>query len=108
VPCSFATLRIGTADIDVAHVEGTESGAEMTHLADRGCCADGRLSERTSSAAAAPSSQAPPVNTGGGGLANGDPSGASSLRQVHESVVQLRRTAGTAGFPATRAFFRLS
>jgi acetyl-CoA acetyltransferase len=35
-----------------------------------------------------------PVNTDGGCLANGEPIGASGLRQVHESVVQLRGTAG--------------
>jgi len=31
----------GTADIDVAQVEDTESGAEIMHIAERGFCADG-------------------------------------------------------------------
>ena len=31
-----------------------------------------------------------PVNTDGGCLANGEPIGASGLRQIHENVVQLR------------------
>jgi acetyl-CoA acetyltransferase len=35
-----------------------------------------------------------PVNSDGGHLANGEPIGASGLRHVHESVVQLRSTAG--------------
>jgi acetyl-CoA acetyltransferase len=35
-----------------------------------------------------------PVNTDGGCLANGEPIGASGLRQVYESVLQLRGAAG--------------
>jgi acetyl-CoA C-acetyltransferase len=35
-----------------------------------------------------------PVNTDGGLIANGEPIGASGLRQVHELVLQLRGTAG--------------
>ena len=35
-----------------------------------------------------------PVNTDGGCLANGEPIGASGLRQVHEVVLQLRGEAG--------------
>ena len=36
-----------------------------------------------------------PVNTDGGCLANGEPIGASGLRQVYENVLQLRGDAGT-------------
>ena len=39
------------------------------------------------------------MNTDGGCLANGEPIGASGLRQVHESVVQLRGTAGERQVP---------
>jgi len=35
-----------------------------------------------------------PVNTDGGCLANGEPIGASGLRQVYENVLQLRGHAG--------------
>ena len=35
-----------------------------------------------------------PVNTDGGCLANGEPIGASGLRQVYENVLQLRGQAG--------------
>jgi acetyl-CoA C-acetyltransferase len=35
-----------------------------------------------------------PVNTDGGLLANGEPVGASGLRQIYELVHQLRGTAG--------------
>jgi acetyl-CoA acetyltransferase len=40
-----------------------------------------------------------PVNTGGGYLANGEPIGASGLRQVHEIVLQLRGEAGERQVP---------
>jgi len=43
------------------------------------------------------------VNTDGGCLANGEPIGASGLRQVYESVVQLRGTAGSRQVPGDPA-----
>jgi acetyl-CoA acetyltransferase len=35
-----------------------------------------------------------PINTDGGLIANGEPIGASGLRQIHELVLQLRGEAG--------------
>jgi len=40
-----------------------------------------------------------PVNTDGGCIANGEPIGASGLRQIHENVVQLRGEAGARQVP---------
>ena len=40
-----------------------------------------------------------PVNTDGGCLANGEPIGASGLRQVYECVLQLRGGAGDRQVP---------
>jgi len=40
-----------------------------------------------------------PVNTDGGLIANGEPIGASGLRQVHEVVLQLRGRAGDRQVP---------
>ena len=40
-----------------------------------------------------------PINTDGGCLANGEPIGASGLRQVHENVLQLRGAAGDRQVP---------
>jgi acetyl-CoA acetyltransferase len=40
-----------------------------------------------------------PVNTDGGCLANGEPVGASGLRQVYEIAVQLRGVAGDRQVP---------
>ena len=42
-----------------------------------------------------------PVNTDGGCLANGEPIGASGLRQVYEYVLQLRGDAGARQVPRT-------
>ena len=44
-----------------------------------------------------------PVNTDGGCLANGEPIGASGLRQVHEVVLQLRGEAGERQVAGPRA-----
>jgi acetyl-CoA acetyltransferase len=40
-----------------------------------------------------------PVNTDGGLIANGEPIGASGIRQVHELVLQLRGQAGDRQVP---------
>ena len=40
-----------------------------------------------------------PVNTDGGLMANGEPIGASGLRQIHEIVLQLRGRAGARQIP---------
>jgi acetyl-CoA acetyltransferase len=91
---AFANAGIEPADVQVAQLQDTDSGAEIIHLGETGLVAhgeqgagylrgdykvDGRL----------------PVNTDGGCLANGEPVGASGLRQVHEVVRQLQgRAAG--------------
>ena len=80
---------VGPADIDVVQVQDTESGAEIMHLAECGFCADGEQEDLIRSGATEIDGSLP-VNTDGGCLANGEPIGASGLRQVHESVVQLR------------------
>ncbi len=46
-----------------------------------------------------------PVNTDGGCIANGEPIGASGLRQVHEIVTQLRGEAGERQVPGPRLGF---
>ena len=45
-----------------------------------------------------------PVNTDGGCLANGEPIGASGLRQVYENVLQLRGDAGERQVPGDPAW----
>lgn len=90
---AFASAGVGPGDVDVAQVQDTESGAEVMHLAECGFCEHG---EQESMVAAGDTEITGrlPVNTDGGCIANGEPIGASGLRQVHEVVTQLRGEAG--------------
>ncbi len=100
---AFEMAGIGPDEIDVAQVQDTEAGAEVMHLAECGFCADGEQEDLIRSGATEIGGRLP-VNTDGGCLANGEPIGASGLRQVHESVIQLRGAAGdrqVPGAPAT-------
>ena len=95
---AFEQAGIGPAEIGLAQLQDTESGAEIMHMAENGFCADGDqeawLAEgRTEIGGALP------VNTDGGCLANGEPIGASGLRQVYENVLQLRGDAGERQVP---------
>ena len=71
------------------------AGAELIHLAECGLCEHGEQTELYASGATSIDG-ALPVNTDGGCLANGEPVGASGLRQVYEIVTQLRGEAGCA------------
>ena len=63
-----------------------------------GLCADGEQ-EKLLADGATEITGAMPVNTDGGLIANGEPIGASGLRQVHELVRQLRGEAGDRQVP---------
>ena len=95
---AFDSAGVGPEDIDVAQLQDTESGAEVIHLAETGFCADGEQ-EKLITEGATRIGGSLPVNTDGGCLANGEPIGASGLRQVYESVRQLRGTAGARQVP---------
>ena len=90
---AFEMAGIGPDEIDVAQVQDTEAGAEVMHLAECGFCADGEQEDLIREGATEIGGRLP-VNTDGGCLANGEPIGASGLRQVYESVLQLRGAAG--------------
>ena len=77
----------------MAQVQDTESGAEVMHMAETGLCEHGEQELLIQSGATALDGRLP-INTDGGCLANGEPIGASGLRQVHEVVTQLRGEAG--------------
>lgn len=102
---AFEAAGIGPEDIDVAQVQDTESGAEVMHLAETGFCAHGDQEKLIQSGATSIGGTLP-VNTDGGCLANGEPIGASGLRQVYENVRQLRGAAGARQVPGrpTTAF----
>ena len=95
---AFEDAALGPADVDVIQVQDTESGAEVMHMAEAGFCKDGEQ-EMLIQAGVTEIAGAMPVNTDGGCLANGEPIGASGLRQVHENVLQLRGTAGERQVP---------
>ena len=99
---------VGPDEVDVAQLQDTESGAEVMHLAECGFCKDGEQEAMVAGGETEIDGRLP-VNTDGGCIANGEPIGASGLRQVHEIVTQLRGEAGArqvAG-PADRLHPRL-
>ncbi|MFB9315265.1 thiolase family protein [Nocardioides plantarum] len=90
---AFEAAGVGPDDIDVAQLQDTESGAEVMHLAECGFVAHGEQEKWIAEGLTEIGGRLP-VNTDGGCIANGEPIGASGLRQVHEVVTQLRGAAG--------------
>jgi len=90
---AFERAGVAPEDVDVIQLQDTDAGAEVIHLAEAGFCADGEQ-ERLLADGDTEIGGAMPVNTDGGLIANGEPIGASGLRQVHELVRQLRGQAG--------------
>jgi len=95
---AFEMAGLGPKDIDVAQLQDTESGAEVMHMAENGFCEHGEQ-EMMIQAGETEIGGTLPVNTDGGCLANGEPVGASGLRQVYENVLQLRGDAGVRQVP---------
>ncbi|MPQ96542.1 thiolase family protein [Modestobacter sp. I12A-02628] len=95
---AFAEAGVAPADVQVAQVQDTDSGSELVHLAETGLCAHG-AQEQLLADGATDVDGVLPVNTDGGCLANGEPVGASGLRQVHEVVRQLQGRAAGAQVP---------
>ena len=94
----FEMAGVGPADIDVAQLQDTESGAEIMHMAENGFCEDGQQEHMLRRGETRIDGRLP-VNTDGGCLANGEPIGASGLRQIHENVLQLRGAGGARQVP---------
>ena len=90
---AFEAAGIGPEDVDVIQLQDTDAGAEVIHMAEAGFCADGEQEQLLADGATEIDGPLP-VNTDGGLIANGEPIGASGLRQVHELVRQLRGEAG--------------
>ena len=95
---AFEMAGVGPEDIDVAQLQDTESGAEIMHMAENGFCADGDQEKWLQEGYTEIDGKLP-VNTDGGCMANGEPVGASGLRQVYEICVQLRGEAGERQVP---------
>ncbi len=97
---AYEAAGIGPEDVDVIQLQDTDSGAEIIHMAENGFCADGEQ-EKLLADGATEIGGSLPVNTDGGLLANGEPIGASGLRQVYELVLQLRGRAGDRQVPGS-------
>jgi acetyl-CoA C-acetyltransferase len=95
---AYEEAGIGPADVDVAQLQDTDAGAEVIHMAENGFCSDGEQEKLVAEGATEIGGRLP-VNTDGGLIANGEPVGASGLRQVHELVLQLRGRAGDRQVP---------
>ena len=95
---AFEMAGIGPDDVDVAQLQDTESGAEIMHMAENGFCEHGEQEDMLARGDTEIDGRLP-VNTDGGCLANGEPIGASGLRQVYENVLQLRGQAGDRQVP---------
>jgi acetyl-CoA C-acetyltransferase len=79
--------------VDLAQLQDTDAGSEVIHMAENGLCAHGEQEKLLAEGATEITGRIP-VNTDGGLLANGEPVGASGLRQVYELVNQLKGRAG--------------
>ena len=95
---AFELAGIGPEDVDVMQLQDTDSGTEIMHMAENGFCKHGEQ-EKLLREGATGINGSMPINTDGGCLANGEPVGASGLRQVYEVCVQLRGEGGARQVP---------
>ncbi len=95
---AFEQAGVEPGDVDVAQLQDSESGAEIMHMAECGFCEDG-AQEQLIADGETEIDGSLPVNTDGGLIANGEPIGASGMRQFHEIVLQLRGEAGLRQVP---------
>lgn len=91
---AFEKSGIGPDDVHVVQLQDTDAGSEIIHMAENGFCADGEQEKWIAEGYTEIDGKLP-VNTDGGLMANGEPIGASGLRQIHEIVLQLRGRAGS-------------
>ena len=97
---AYELAGIGPEDVGIAQLQDTDAGSEIIHMAENGLCKDGEQERLIAEGATEPGGPLP-VNTDGGLIGNGEPIGASGLRQIHEIVHQLRGTAGARQVPGT-------
>ncbi len=90
---AFEQAGIGPEEVGIAQLQDTDAGAEIMHMAEVGLCKDGEQDELLATGATSLTGRLP-VNTDGGLIGNGEPVGASGLRQVYELVTQMQGRAG--------------
>ena len=95
---AYEKAGVGPSDVQVAQVLDTDAGSELIQIAENGFCEHGEQDRLMRSGATELGGRIP-INTDGGCMANGEPIGASGLRQVHEVCLQLRGDAGSRQVP---------
>jgi acetyl-CoA acetyltransferase len=95
---AYERAGLGPEDVDVIQLQDTDAGAEVYHLAENGFCEHGEQEALVADGVTEIGGPMP-VNTDGGLIANGEPIGASGLRQIYELVKQLRGQAGDRQVP---------
>ncbi|TFH25110.1 MAG: thiolase family protein [Myxococcales bacterium] len=95
---AYEMAGVGPEDIDVAQIQDTEVGHEVMHMAENGFCKDGEQEALIRDGETEIGGKLP-INTDGGLMANGEPIGASGVRQVYEVCLQLRGRAGAHQVP---------
>lgn len=95
---AYEIAGIGPSEVDVIQLQDTDAGSEIIHMAENGFCADGEQEKLIADGETEITGRLP-INTDGGLLANGEPVGASGLRQIFELANQLRGRAGDRQIP---------
>ncbi|WP_216694494.1 thiolase family protein [Dietzia psychralcaliphila] len=90
---AYEEAGISPEDVDVIQLQDTDAGSELIHMAENGFCADGEQEQLLADGVTDIGGRLP-INTDGGLMSNGEPVGASGLRQVYELANQLRGRCG--------------
>jgi acetyl-CoA acetyltransferase len=102
---ALAAAAVRAGDVDIAQVQDTDSGSALIALAETGLCGDGEQGALLDDGSLGADGRLS-INTDGGCLANGEPIGASGLRQIHEVSRQLQgRPMGLAAATPPRVGF---
>lgn len=95
---AFEEAGVSPKDIQIAQLQDSESGHEIMHMAETGLCEHGEQEFLINNGDTKINGKLP-INTDGGLMANGEPVGASGLRQIYEVCTQLRGDAGDRQVP---------
>jgi acetyl-CoA C-acetyltransferase len=98
VKAAYEEAGVGPNEVQIAQLQDTDAGSEVIHMAEAGLCKDGEQNAMLE-AGETKIGGSIPVNTDGGLIANGEPIGASGIRQVYELVNQMRGRAGDRQVP---------
>ena len=98
---AYEQAGVGPEEVDLALCHDAFANEELEYYELLGFCPEGDA-EKLVEEGQTEIGGRHPVNTDGGCLANGEPIGASGLRQVYENVLQLRGDAGDHQVPGAK------